>query len=75
MYLNLHEKVSLFGNTCREGELILQDNDMSIVRVPGLAIYYSEHLDGVPQSFKRFLRKTPVLHNTVVFLTVRQVLS
>ena len=61
------------GELSREGELILQDNEMRILRVPGLAIYYNEQLDGVPESFKRFLQKTPVLHETIIFLTVRQV--
>lgn len=51
------------------------ESDMKILRVPGLAIYYSEQLDGVPESFKRLLLKTPVLHETIVFLTVRQVVT
>lgn len=45
-----------------------------MLRVPGLAIYYCEQLDSIPNSFKHFLLKTPVLHETIVFLTVRQVL-
>ena len=49
------------------------DSDMRVLRVPGLAIYYSEQLDGVPESFRRFLQKTPVLHEAIIFLTVRQV--
>lgn len=55
--------------------MVLQDNGMRVVRVPGMAIYYNEHLDGVPETFKRFLQKTPVLHSSIVFLTVRQVIS
>jgi len=51
---------------------VLQDSGMKVLRVPGLAIYYSEHLDSVPESFKRLLYKTPVLHQTIVFITVRQ---
>ncbi len=46
---------------------------MKVVRVPGLAIHYCKHLHSAPDSFKYSLLKTPVLHETVVFLTVRQV--
>lgn len=58
---------------CSSCSLVLRNDGMRLLRVPGLALYYTESIITVPGSFKRLLLKTPVLHRTIVFITVSQV--
>ena len=57
---------------CSSSSLTLHCDGMRLLRVPGLALYYTENIRSVPGSFKRLLLKTPVLHRTIVFITVTQ---
>lgn len=54
--------------------LRLVGTKLPVGRVPGLGLYYSELLEGVPPVLVRFLTLCPAIHETVVFVTVRRVL-
>ncbi|BDA48595.1 Potassium transporter 23 [Coccomyxa sp. Obi] len=45
----------------------------SISRVPGIAVYLSEHAFGLPSGFVHVLKTVGVVHHTVIFLTVQKV--
>lgn len=47
----------------------------SISRVPGIAVYLAEHAFGLPSGFVHMLQTVGIVHYTVIFLTVQQVLS
>ena len=47
---------------------------MAVSRFPGLAIYYTDTLKGLPQVFEQLLDTAPTLHRIVVFLHIRQVI-
>lgn len=46
---------------------------MAVSRLPGLAVYYTDSLRGLPQVFEQLLDTAPTLHRIVVFLHIRQV--
>ena len=52
---------------------MLKTCGLRLLRIPGLALFYTENIQSVPGAFKRLLLKSPVLHRTIVFITVRQV--
>lgn len=54
-------------------DLVLNGTHQCVARIPGLGLYYSELVDGVPPVLMRFLRLSPVMHEAVVFLTLRSV--
>lgn len=45
----------------------------SISRMPGIAVYLSEHAFGLPSGFVHVLKTVGVVHHTVIFLTVQKV--
>lgn len=51
---------------------MLIEKERRVGRVPGIAIYHTETLRGLPASFCHLVAKLPAVHQTVVFLTVRQ---
>lgn len=58
---------------CSAGDLVLVEKDRKVSRVPGLALYFSDNLWGLPEAFTRLTTKLPAVHQTVVFVTVRMV--
>ena len=55
--------------------LLLQvtSSGVAVSRLPGLAVYYTDTLKGLPQVFEQLLATAPTLHKVVVFLHIRQV--
>ncbi|KAI3432754.1 hypothetical protein D9Q98_004295 [Chlorella vulgaris] len=53
--------------------LRLVDSGVPVARVPGLGIYYTELLRGVPPVLERYMSLLPAIHSVVIFLTVRMV--
>ena len=45
---------------------------MAVSRMPGLAVYFTDSLRGLPQVFEQLLDTAPTLHRVVVFLHIRQ---
>ncbi|CAK8544312.1 unnamed protein product [Lathyrus sativus] len=45
--------------------------DTSLCRLPGLAMFYSELVQGVPPIFKHFIANVPALHSVLVFITIK----
>ena len=51
----------------------VSSSKVAVSRFPGLAIYYTDTLKGLPQVFEQLLATAPTLHRIVVFLHIRQV--
>jgi len=49
-------------------EIIAKEN---ICRIPGLAIFYSELVHGIPPIFKHYVDNVPALHSVLVFLSIK----
>lgn len=45
--------------------------DKSISRMPGLAIFYSELVHGIPPIFKHYVENVPALHSVLVFVSIK----
>lgn len=45
--------------------------DTSLCRLPGLAMFYSELVQGIPPIFKHFIENVPALHSVLVFVTIK----
>ena len=43
--------------------------------LPGVAVYYSDSLAGLPPVFEQLLATAPALHRVIIFLHIRQVLG
>ncbi|TKY52538.1 Potassium transporter 5 [Spatholobus suberectus] len=43
----------------------------NLVRMPGLAIFYSELVQGIPPIFKHYVTNIPALHSVVVFVSIK----
>ena len=54
--------------------LRLAGTKLPVARLPGLGLYYSECLDGVPPVLVQFLSLSPAIHEVVVMVTIRRVL-
>ncbi len=52
----------------------VSSSETAVSRFPGLAIYYTDALKGLPQVFEQLLDTAPTLHRIVVFLHIRQVI-
>ncbi|XP_047337151.1 potassium transporter 5-like [Impatiens glandulifera] len=46
-------------------------NDSNCVRMPGLAIFYSELVQGIPPIFKHYVGNVPALHSVLVFVSIK----
>lgn len=53
--------------------LKLAGSGQPVARFPGVGLYYSELLEGVPPVLVRFLSLSPAIHEVVIFLTIRGV--
>ncbi|KAF8401513.1 hypothetical protein HHK36_012453 [Tetracentron sinense] len=40
-------------------------------RIPGLAIFYSELVQGIPPIFKHYIENVPALHSVLVFVSIK----
>ncbi|GAB2301013.1 hypothetical protein Dimus_035049 [Dionaea muscipula] len=49
-------------------EMVSQSN---VHRIPGIAIFYSELVHGVPPIFEHYLVNVPALHNIVIFVSFK----
>lgn len=45
--------------------------DTKVCRIPGLAIFYSELVQGIPPIFERYMSNVPALHSIVVLVSVK----
>lgn len=63
-YFELDHKIS--PETVKE---VIQE--MNSQRLPGLAIFYSELVHGIPPIFKHYVANVPVLHSVLVFVSFK----
>ena len=45
--------------------------DKNLCRMPGLAMFYSELVQGIPPIFKHYVENVPALHSILIFLTIK----
>ncbi|KAJ7977526.1 Potassium transporter [Quillaja saponaria] len=45
--------------------------DTNICRIPGLAMFYSELVQGIPPIFKHYTESVPVVHSVLVFVSIK----
>jgi KUP system potassium uptake protein len=45
--------------------------DTSFCRIPGLAMFYSELVHGIPPIFQHYVQNVPALHSVLVFVTIK----
>ncbi|CAK9175963.1 unnamed protein product [Ilex paraguariensis] len=45
--------------------------DTRFCRIPGLAIFYSELVHGIPPIFKHYVANVPALHSVLVFVSIK----
>ena len=43
----------------------------SLCRIPGLALFYSELVQGIPPIFKHYVANVPALHSVLVFISIK----
>ncbi|XP_045799132.1 potassium transporter 5-like [Trifolium pratense] len=46
-------------------------SDISLCRLPGLAMFYSELVQGIPPIFKHYVANVPALHSVLVFVSIK----
>lgn len=46
-------------------------NNDKLCRIPGLALFYSELVQGIPPIFKHYVENVPALHSVLVFVSIR----
>ncbi|KAL5561520.1 hypothetical protein UlMin_031267 [Ulmus minor] len=46
-------------------------NDPKILRFPGIGIFYSELVHGIPPIFKHYVENVPALHSILVFVSIK----
>ena len=63
-FYELDHKVSL-------GRLKEIAADTNLCRMPGLAMFYSELVQGIPPIFKHYVENVPALHSVLVFVTIK----
>ncbi|GMY16854.1 potassium transporter 5-like [Fagus crenata] len=44
---------------------------ISLHRIPGLAMFYSELVEGIPPIFKHYVANVPALHSVLVFVSIK----
>uniref|UniRef100_A0A7N0TTH4 Potassium transporter n=1 Tax=Kalanchoe fedtschenkoi TaxID=63787 RepID=A0A7N0TTH4_KALFE len=47
--------------------------DTSFSRLPGLAIFYSDLVHGIPPIFRHYASNVPVLHSVLVFVSIKSI--
>ncbi|KAK3194036.1 hypothetical protein Dsin_025346 [Dipteronia sinensis] len=45
--------------------------DTNICRIPGLAMFYSELVEGIPPIFQHYVGNVPALHSVLVFVSIK----
>lgn len=45
--------------------------DTNFCRIPGLAVFYSELVHGIPPIFKHYVANVPALHSILVFVSIK----
>jgi KUP system potassium uptake protein len=45
--------------------------DTKFCRLPGLALFYSEIVQGIPPIFKHYVANVPAMHSTLVFVSIK----
>ncbi|KAL4603642.1 hypothetical protein ACB092_10G139200 [Castanea dentata] len=63
-FYELDNKVSL-------GKLKEIASDTNLCRIPGLAMFYSELVRGIPPLFKHYVENVPALHSVLVFVSIK----
>ncbi|KAL7200268.1 hypothetical protein ACSBR1_032233 [Camellia fascicularis] len=47
------------------------DDQTKFCRIPGLAVFYSELVHGIPPIFKHYVENVPALHTVLVFVSIK----
>lgn len=63
-YFELDHKIS----PDKVKEIMMENNSY---RLPGLAIFYSELVHGIPPIFKHYVANVPALHSVLVFVSIK----
>ncbi|GMY27699.1 potassium transporter 5-like [Fagus crenata] len=58
-------------NKVSKGKLMEIASDPSIHRVPGLALFYTELVQGISPIFTHYVANVPVLHSILVFVSIK----
>lgn len=66
-YFELDHKIS--PDNLKETVLDTQSNRQ--LRLPGLAVFYSELVHGIPPIFKHYVANVPALHSVLVFVSIK----
>ncbi|TXG63484.1 hypothetical protein EZV62_010478 [Acer yangbiense] len=45
--------------------------DTNVCRIPGLAMFYSELVEGIPPIFQHYVGNVPALHSVLVFVSIK----
>jgi KUP system potassium uptake protein len=45
--------------------------DTKFCRLPGLALFYSELVQGIPPIFKHYVANVPAIHSTLIFISIK----
>ncbi|KAE8009549.1 hypothetical protein FH972_005980 [Carpinus fangiana] len=45
--------------------------DTKFCRLPGLALFYSELVQGIPPIFKHYVANVPAIHSTLIFVSIK----
>ncbi|XP_018829891.2 potassium transporter 5-like [Juglans regia] len=63
-YYELDHKIS-------QDKLIEVVNDTNFCQIPGLAIFYSELVQGIPPIFKHYIENVPALQSVLIFVSIK----
>ncbi|CAN0923129.1 Potassium transporter 5 [Linum grandiflorum] len=50
---------------------IVANTEVNLSRLPGLALFYSELVQGIPPIFSHYLANVPALHSLLVFVSIK----
>ncbi|EOX94805.1 Potassium transporter, putative [Theobroma cacao] len=66
-YYELQHKISV-------AKLPMITMDTNLSRIPGLALFYSKVVQGIPPIFKHYVSNIPALHSVLVFVSIKSML-
>ncbi|XVF80412.1 hypothetical protein PTKIN_Ptkin15bG0069100 [Pterospermum kingtungense] len=66
-YYELQHKISA-------AKLQMITTDTNLRRIPGVALFYSEVVQGIPPIFKHYISNIPALHSVLVFVSIKSML-
>ncbi|KAI9119356.1 hypothetical protein K1719_010031 [Acacia pycnantha] len=67
-YYEMNQKIS----PERVKDMVVSNQETNkLCRIPGLAMFYSELVEGIPPIFKHYVTNVPALHSVLVFMCVK----